>query len=359
MTGFAYGRTVRCPICADTIPWEDDGRVSLFNPRAEGGIETIDISGLDPAKRADFHRQGYRQCPNPSHDTAEHFLPATYADYDEPLVIGLVGATRSGKTHLLTAMIREAHRGGLSPLGVRVTPLDFRRHERFQREFIALFEAGTMLAGTGRDVIEAADILLVRGNDRARPVVFFDLAGEDYTSSDVLRRSSRFLVGADALIFVHAAEDPAARDGRAPDSPFDLAVERVLAARSGEEIPAAIVLNKADRLRYIPPADRWLRKGGKPELTLADIRAESRDVYAYMHREGARGSLSPYDAFARCTLHFVSASGGDAQPLDGFDDGRASFRRGVRPMRVLQPLSSILAMCGLVPGVDADLVGRW
>jgi hypothetical protein len=347
---------VRCPICADDFVWPgSDPNIFLYDEE-NVRYELVDISGQPPIKQVDLARQGYRQCPNPSGDTAVHYLPATYADYGPPLVIGLVGAPASGKTHLLTAMIRQAYLSGLAAHGVTVSALDILRHNHFLSRFIKPFEKGGTLAGTGTGVVEAADILLLRGPGGDRPVTFFDVAGEDLESTNARNRATRFLVGATAVIFVHASEDRTAAGqlGAGENQSFDLAVERL----RGRQIPAAIAVTKSDRLRFVPPADRWLHRGDEPKVDAARIRAESKDVYAYLHRAGAGASLRPFEAFARCSLHFVSASGGDAVPIDPGNAGSEThFPRGFRPTRVLEPLVSILAMSGLITGQEAEKVG--
>jgi hypothetical protein len=352
-------RRVRCPICADDFHWPNDPTISLYDEE-NNCHQLVDISGLSPIKQADLTRRGYRQCPNPSSDTAPHYLPATYANYADPLVIGLVGAGKSGKTHLLTAMIRQAYRGGLGVYGVRTAALDFRRHADFQQTFIEPFEKGGALPGTSYGIADAADILLLRGPGGERPVTFFDVAGEDLESTDVHNRATRFLVGANAVIFVYASEDPletgkpvAASENRS----FDLAVERLQHLPGGvDALPAVIAVTKSDRLRYVPPADRWLRRDDRT-VDAARIRAESRDVYTYLHHAGAGASLRPFETFTRCTLHFVSASGGDAIPVNPGDEDKKYFPRGVRPTRVLEPLVSILAMTGMITGPEAQKVG--
>lgn len=357
----ATGRLVRCPVCADEFVWPDTGAVLIFDEGAEKYV-SLDVDGLSAAKQSGARRNGYIQCPNPADDMGPHYLPATYGQYRNPLVVGLVGAPMAGKTHLLTAMIREAYRGGLAGFGVHTSALDFRRHDGFQQQFVRPFEQGAALPGTKDGVTEAADILLVRGPGGERPVTFFDVAGEDLQSTEALNRSTRFLLGANAVIFVHALED-SAEEGNAgavnPGWSFELAVERLLGVSgNADRISAAIAVTKADRMRYVPPVDRWLRREPETGLDAARIHAESRDVYAFLHQHGAAGSLRPFEAFRRCTLHFVSASGGDASPADTLDrTAEQCFPRGIRPAHVLAPLIAILAMTGVITGPEAGKVG--
>jgi hypothetical protein len=349
-------RLVRCPTCADKFPWVEERTVSVYN-EARTTYDSVPIDNIEPVKRANLLRMGYRRCPNPSGDMPEHYLPATWGDYTDPLAIGLVGLTRSGKTHLLTAIIREAHRGGLLPYGVQTRPLDFVRHKLFKQTFIAPFERGTELPGTGSEVFDAADILLLRSGEQARPLMFFDVSGEDLASYDVKSRAGRFVLSVNAAIFVHAAEDAGAGAGSGENPTFDLSIERILSRPKDSDIPVSIALTKADRLRYVPPADRWLRQDD-PSFAWRDVRAESRDVYAYLHRSGATASLAPFESFSRCSLHFVSASGGDAVKLD-VDQPAGVFPRGVRPLRVLDPLVALLVMTGFLRLPNTERMGRW
>ena len=354
-------RVVRCPVCVDEFVWPDSRFVQVFD-ESSARYQQLDTTQLSGHKRAGALRSGYVRCPNPAGDMAPHYLPATYAEYRDPLIIGLVGDPMAGKTHLLTAMVREAYQGGLKNLGVSVAALDFRRHHSFHELFMRPFDNGDALAGTATGITDAADILLVRGAGAERPVTFFDVAGEDLRSTDPLNRSTRFLLGANAVIFVHALEDPTDAGTAGAVSAgwsFELAVERLLGVPgSGQRIPAAIAVTKADRMRYLPPVDRWLRRGPVTDVNADRIRAESRDVYAFLHRMGATGALRPFETFRRCTLHFVSASGGDASPADSSErpNGR-HFARGVRPANVLAPLVSILAMSGVIGGPEAQKVG--
>nr|WP_225954946.1 GTPase domain-containing protein [Kibdelosporangium phytohabitans] len=289
----------------------------------------------------------------------EHHLPATYGNYVNRLVVGLVGAPNAGKTHLFTAMVRQIDRQGLLPYGLSVGWLDMRAHSRFRQGQVEPFESGNALAGTRRGVVDYAGILVLRRFDGVEwAVTFFDIAGEDLRQAGAggLGSAGRFLAGADAFLFVYAPDDPVETGTAAHPSEnraFALAIERMRATPALHGRPAAIAFTKADRLRYVPPIGRWLRGPDGNGLDAARTRAESRDIFAYLHDQGAGAALAPFSVFPRCTLHAVSATGGDAQPRDG----SRVFPRGVRPMRVLEPLVAILAMAGVIPGDEAGKVG--
>jgi len=350
---------VRCPICQDSFDWTER---DLYRWSRADKYVPLDLSRVQaPDKRADEMRTAYRKCPNPSGDTARaHYLPWLYTMYQPAVVVGLVGEHSAGKTHLLSAMVAQIMDGGLQPYGLAWEPLDHARHDEFTADFVYPLMAGEKVASTNPDQIEYVDALLVKGPTGQWPVVFFDIAGEDFRPGS---RPARFMLGASALIFV---VDP----GRAlgfngdevdqsggHDVAFQAALSRIQGIRKPTrgyvDLPVAVVVSKSDRLRFQPPADVWMNARGTalgvdPEA----VRAESRDVYALLHSHpGARPWLEPFSVFRRCTLHFASATGGEPVPQGD------RYPRGVRPRRVLEPLVALFAMTGVIVGPRVSEVG--
>ncbi|MGW3467742.1 hypothetical protein ACWDKQ_04555 [Saccharopolyspora sp. NPDC000995] len=336
---------VRCPVCLDSYPrpLPDD---ELWR-HEDGTFVEDDSSSQDPQKRQFRSLSGYRRCPNPSEDVAEHFLPATYYDHGPPLVVAMIGRPSAGKTHLLAAMVREVvDRGGLTPYGLTATALDLHRHDRYRKQTLEPAGRGAQLPGTPEGLTDPAEILLLSGPGGIRPLVFFDVAGEDLQAVGDARLA-RFLIGTGAVIFVHGLEAaPECVGNRA----FEMSLARLRAVPDFERLPAAIVATKSDRLRYLPPIDRWLRHGNGSLAAIdpALLHMESSSVYAFLRNRGEHAALTPFSVFDRCTLHFVSASGSEAAP------GEERFPRGFEPVRALQPLIAILAMAGMI---EADRVG--
>ncbi|MBU2667032.1 hypothetical protein KOI35_26315 [Actinoplanes bogorensis] len=344
-----------CPRCWDSFVWEyDDSRVWM-HPDDGGALTEVDLTDRGAAKRADYLRRGYRPCPNPSDDMAAHFIPANYGNAGQALSIGLVGPSESGKSHLLAAMIREALAEGLVPYGLEVARLDLRRHAEFERQQIARLVAGRAIEATSRGVTDYADMLVVRRirDGVTRTLTFFDVAGEDLRANDHRNQiTARFLIGQPALIFVHAAG--AGREVQRDNNETALALGRLEAVPTCRRLPATIALTMADRLRFTSPVDRWIARPSD-RVDAAERRAESRDLYAYLYAERAEGALAPFTFFDRCTLHAVSATGSDAVVTSS---GERAFVHGYRPMRVLEPLVSLLCMAGVIEGREASKVGR-
>ncbi len=357
---------VRCPICLDVFDWEYSEPYAYRN----GTYVPLDVSDIgDDLKRNDEMIGAYRRCPNPSADMPErHYLPVAYASSGPPLVVGLIGRTDSGKSHLLATMISEIEQGGLSQLGLTSIPVDADQHQEFLRSRVApLVEQAAVIPHTPRvqenDQVHFSDALLVGDTRQQRAVAFFDVAGEDLTRRT---RSMRFVLALDALIFV-VDPDKALRHAGSTDG--DNAFETVMArlrAQPGitDRVPVAIVIAKSDLYRFEQPVARWYRR---PSLSAypegipdpEEIRDESRDAYAFLYSKGASAWLRPFEMFRRATLHFASATGSAAVSVDrGPGDTTAVFPRGVRPRRVLDPLAAVFAMVGMLGEDAAKEVGN-
>jgi hypothetical protein len=366
---------VRCPICLDQFAWTE---ADLYRRLPDNTYAPIDTSRVrDDRKRADLLLGAWKLCPNPSRDMADvpHYLPVEYARGGPPLVVGLVGQSESGKTHLLASMIAEIERGGLAPLGLTATPVDVDLHRQFLRARVdPLFRRGEVIPHTVRVDPEAAvsfaDALQLEGPRRQRTVTFFDVAGDDLLQRT---RSMNFVLAVDALIFVVDLDPAGHREGPTRSSPGgvsgDPAFDRILSRLRGqsdllETVATATVVAKADRWRFDPPVSRWIRRpelaayqrrDGRPDAEA--IERESRDAYAFLFAHDAVQWLRPFETFRHSTLHFASATGSGAV-TEARGTGEAKvFRRGVRPRRVLDPLAAILAMTGFLGDEAAKVVG--
>lgn len=345
-------REVLCPICLDSYPWPHSPQ--LYEYRS-GSYVAVPTPPVGTARYEPVLRNAYVRCPHESDDVDTHYLPARYATYGPPLVIGLVGGSTSGKSHLLASMVAAIESGGLQDFGLTVKPLDFRQHATFLTESVAALRSGQRLART-RVVVEESvsysDALLMASAHSTRPVAFFDVAGGDL--ADHSGRATQFLDAANALIFVIDPQKALA-PGRQKDL-TDPAISTVLGKLGGGgqylDVPAAMVMTKADRYRFRPPVDRWLSRAPSRAVDAELIHRESRDVYGYLYQHDGMPWLKPFHQCRRCTLHFASATGCD-------DIGTDRYLRGFHPIRVLEPLVALLAMCDVIHGPESAKVGIW
>lgn len=360
---------VLCPVCLQRIAWDDP---PTYGYDAEAGeyVEQQIPADAGPEQAARLRRLAWVRCPN--HHGARHYLPAGYGESGPPLVFGLVGAGGAGKTHLLTAMIGAVERGDLHRhYGLACWPLEVRLHQEYLRDHLRpLMAEARELAPTPQDRVMFADGFMIAQNGGSpRPVALFDVAGDDLTR---VADATAFLDAADGLIFV---VDPArldAADGR--DHTFGVVLDLLRASGRLPKVSAAVVVNKADLLRYEDPVALWLRRDTET-LDPDESLRESADVYAYLHRRGAHAWTRPYRECTRATLHVASATGSSATREGGTGDtgagtgdtgdtggatgnvGSAYFARGVHPQRVLRPLVSLLAMTGALTSPEAARIG--
>ncbi|MER5706257.1 hypothetical protein [Streptomyces sp. NPDC002122] len=348
-------RSRMCPHCL--LPVEYDERL-LVTIDAKGNRIRLDLSAeRRPAHVADALRKAYHLCPHTVEGDEEHELPVPYLTNGEPLSVALVGSSSVGKTHLLAAMLGEIELGGLAPYGLRSRPLNPEAHRTYLRERVQNLQQGRQLGRTGQQTFARfADGLLVSaGGGTPRPVVFFDLAGEDLAQDGEV---ARFLMGVDAFIFVldplralrlgsldPVREQSGLRRRDLGDEAFATVLDRIPRQRGGlVAAPAALAVNKSDLVRFEPSVDRWLGRALPGRFDPAEARDESRDAYAFLAQHASAAWLKPFDDCANCSLHFVAATGGQARG--------DRFPHGVRPRRVLAPLLSLFAMCGLLPGAE-------
>ncbi|WP_242909299.1 ATP-binding protein [Actinomadura terrae] len=340
---------VLCPVCLHRIRWAD---LPLYRYDAPtGGYVPQPVPGdAGPEQKARLRRLAWVRCPN--EHAAPHHLPASYGESGPPLVFGMVGAPGSGKTHLLTAMISAVERGDLHRrYGLACWPLEVPLHQRYLRDHVGpLLGEARELAPTPPGRVMFADGFMVAHGDRPpRPVALFDVAGDDLTR---VAEATAFLDAAHGLIFV---VDPARLDeADRRDHAFGAVLDLLRASGRLPRVSAAVVLAKADLLRYEDPVALWLRRD-TATLDADESLRESADVYAYLHRREAHAWTRPYRECRHATLHVASATGSGAAYDDATDE--SYFTEGVHPRRVLQPLVSLLAMTGVLASPEAELIG--
>jgi hypothetical protein len=348
----AGGNKVICPICLtpidnwNTLPryrWDDQWEtyVELNIP--------VEVTG---PLRVDMELGSYRRCPDTFKvmPDNEHHLPADYGNFGAPVILGFVGLTASGKTHLLASMVG-AMQAGLRQYDITCRALDRALHKKFEKERVRpLLNENEVLPGTAEGIVTFADAFLMRhARGSARPVVLFDIAGGDLANVD---KAKKFLGIVNGLFFI---VDPSQIEaGGVGDATFNNVLDLLkYTGRLEDEVSAAIVLNKADLVRFDDPVTRWLRSDG-PALDADDFLLESRDVYAYLHAMSAAPWTLPYEECAKATLHVASPTGGVGH---GEGEG-AVYPRGVSPRRVLRPMLAMLAMTGVLTGPEAEKVGK-
>ncbi|MEU9088685.1 hypothetical protein [Streptomyces sp. NPDC048428] len=362
--GQATGEVV-CPYCLENIQLD---LTSLFVTDSRMQYQPLNPSGIaNPLRRQDVMRGAVQKC-TADPEFPEHFIPVPYLTYGRPLTIAMVGQSSTGKSHLLTQMIAAITDGGLEPFGLKWQSVNPEQHARFVRERVQPLRNGNVLDHTGGVGLDGfarfvESLLITDAHGQVRPVAFFDLGGEDLVRTDA---ALRFLLGVDAMVFVvdpalalplpqldHARQRWGLEVNRDGDLAFATVLDRLPKSGPYLEVAAAMVLGKADLLRFQPPVDRWLGEGPPTSIDPAQALEESADVYGLLRRHAGQAWLRPFDTIRRCTLHVSSATGGQ--------EAQGRYPVGAGPRRVLEPLLSLLAMHGLIEvpgGAEAFAVGE-
>lgn len=340
---------VECPYCLEPMTY-DMSKLFLVNTQLQ--YEPLEVSSEhNPKRLEDLLRRAVQRCPG-APGAPPHYVPVPYLTNGRPLIIAMVGASHTGKTHLLTQMIGEVAAEALAPFGLRWQSVNSRIHSDFYSTRVAPLRGGAELGHTPQTAFAqfAEALLITDRRGETRPVAFFDLGGEDLLKTDELLR---FLLNVDALVFavdpLLALPLPQLDEVRAKyevhanpagDPTFETVLDRL---PSDHRPVAALVVGKADLIRFESPVGQWLSETTHPSRTGLDharMLAESRDVYAFLRLHAQRPWLRPFESIPQCTLHFASATGGRAE------DGR--YPHGVRARRVIEPLLSVLSMCGVI-----------
>jgi hypothetical protein len=339
---------VMCPICLTEI--QDWDALGYWRYGSEGDYEEIRVpADVNRVQRARYLHGAYVRCPASQDPAAAvHYLPARYGRFGEPVLLGFVGLTQSGKSHLLASMI-----GGISQLSdyqIDVHPLDPAMHHRFLENSVKpLITRNEVLPGTPDDATtEIADAFIVRhGSGPERVVALFDVSGGVLAQTD---RTREFLWIADGLFFV--IDPDHITSSKAGDNTFSNVLNVVRDRAEAESVSAAIVLNKADKARFEEPVARWLQSGNGTLAPMEFLR-ESADVYSYLVEREAAVLTEPYQVCSKATLHVASPTGG---AKEGEERG-SKYPRGVTPLRVLRPLVAMLVMTGVLTGPQAETIG--
>ena len=344
MTAASARQWIRCPICLNWIDWARTESVVID----ENGVETP-VSSLspDPAVRATLIHAAVRKCPRSS---PPHTLPDQYGRFGEPIVVGVVGNSLAGKTHLLAAMVGQMQNvQRMDALGLEVRPLDQSLHQDFQRTYVEPFLTGrrqldATAIGDPTGLTYAAQIYS-RRSGRSHALAFFDVSGEQFLSA----QGNDFIQAVTALIFVVDAANVPPVLGSAHEVPadgtFDAVLKRLeLQHFDGKEpggrfipLPAALVVAKADQLKFAmdAPVDRWFDYPDD-DVDLSTVEQESEDVYAFLTTRGAGAWLSPAHRFIDVSLHYTSATNCEPREM-------VFPREQFRQRRVFKPLLTLLA----------------
>ncbi|RFU21102.1 TRAFAC clade GTPase domain-containing protein [Geodermatophilus marinus] len=309
-----------------------------------------------------------------------HRLPPAYLDRPT-IVLGLVGLTGASKSTYLTVLVDLLHEGALAPLGISVEMEEdsaARFDEHRYRLVVERRQLPLTLPLLGEGTSPEPFVLVLRGpgrggSERTLNLVVFDASGEQLYRSEDMGQYGKFLYAANALVVLlspgvfpglrHLA-DPG-EEGLGLSRHTQMVVNLGALLRSArnlhpdspvEDVSAAVVLAKADKLRALPDfpeeALRDVDLAARPLSSwFADARTTSSRLVDFLELRGGANLLTALlHRLPRPTVHAVSATGADAR-----DGGYPTLA----PVGVLEPLLVLLARHGFLAeeGLDPEETG--
>jgi GTPase SAR1 family protein len=360
-------KTVICPKCFGAFPLAEmnfaDAKGNMVAGRY-GFLDRVLRRPLRPPRDAHGGNCTVKLCPK------KHQLPFNTGTQNS-LVIGLIGARSSGKSHYIASLIDRLQGPVGNDMQLGLMPVTDETADRYRVEFHEpLFVRHLQLPATPRLppplIYELSIDGALWGQKRSRSVTLalYDTAGEDLNDPQVVRQMLLYIpVASGILLLADPLQMPGVRQLLPASSlppplkdadPHPI-LERVipelehrrLATRAGKHaVPLAVVLTKCDALREAGLIERdrvW-------HTNMRHIGYFNRQIHGDMH--GMMGEClqrwsnpvytTVASRFARHAFFGVSATGCAPDP-------RTQRFPHVSPRRVEDPLLWLLAELGVIP----------
>jgi hypothetical protein len=303
-------------------------------------------------------------CPNCHTDLPQRFAEAPSRS------MALIGTKAAGKTNFIAVALHELeHRVGPRFDGSLML-LDDASRDRVDRELMPrLYRDGAVLDTTMsarsnagvREPLVARLTLGPAGHSSQSNLVFFDSAGEDLQSLDVLEREARYITQSHGVILLlDPLQIPAVRDelGSSVELPAEtpdayamlgrisalIREARGIPAGKPIDVPLAIAVSKFDAVRPLLPEGHAVfslpSHDGRfdPQVARSISAAVRSDLGGWL---GERLDSFVKQEFAQTSYFGLSALG--ANPVDG------RLPNGVAPLRVEDPILWMLDAWGAIP----------
>ncbi len=301
-----------------------------------------------------------------------HFqLPHDIGQIDQK-IIAIIGGRASGKSHYIASLINRLERVVANSFHMGIQKVGSETEERWNRDFYTpLFVRKTVLQPNRPASIDPQvkiplifRLLIERGGyTEALNLSFFDTAGEDMTSSNIMSVHNRYILHADGIIFLL---DPLqipqvqqelnlshmlALDDRYSAinivSQLQQLFEKERGVNQKVRIPIAFTLSKIDALESLLAPGSPLRGPGESEaygyLDLDEVQNVSTEIENYLREwVGPSFRIIIKHKFQCYKFFAVSSLGHTPQ-----QNNRLSV---VSPRRVEEPFLWLLYKLGLIEG---------
>jgi hypothetical protein len=309
-----------------------------------------------------------RKCPH-----CGYLLPYN-VERAERLNIAIVGDVTSGKSHYIAALIQQIQQGKLLRPDQQITfrTLTREREQQYTDEYFKpLFEQKQVIPFNQRATDATHKPLIyelsVKQADDRPPrsvnLTIYDTSGEDYVLQDRLVQYGRFVLSANAIIFLaDPVTMPEIRDKLPSHIDYSTArgqsatvalnaiielLERYRNKTTGSRlnsIPIAITLSKSDLLKYLTPISQQysfmkphMHKGG---IDLKDLDTVDREVRKVLTDFGDPTLLPAAKSFSRLKFFATSAT--------GYSPDEDGYFPAIEPRRCLDPVLWILYELGMI-----------
>ncbi len=315
-------------------------------------------------------------CPDCDQETHKRVCPTCHYDllYDagltEERTIAILGGRGTGKSNYIAMLINRLENEIGAQFGAGVRAMGDRTRERYERDFYTpLYRRHHVIPPTrtaGVDLATRTPLVfrITFNSGKVVNLVFFDTAGEDMQSLDAISTEARYLLFADALIFlmdplqipavrqlVPPALVPPADPGAEPEYIIGRLRELYeqefgLRARQRISKPVAFTLSKVDMLYpLLDPGSGLFRTGEHFDaLNLRDLDSIHTEIGAILRAWlGQRFETLVRTNFSNYHYFGVSSFG---KPPEG-PSGRQTVESAA-PIRVEDPILWIFHAFGLI-----------
>lgn len=380
---FKYGppKEVVCPSCLESFPlWDmlfaEPGvtpvrAIPSFGDRVLSGLSKLHVAGISkPYPKygiSDKSQKLYgKYCLH-----CKGKLP-WIAGQQTDVIIGLVGAKRSGKSHYVATLVDRLKKETGRSFEAALTQIDDETVDRYERMFYGpLYEDRMELKETPVD----ADPLLYNLSFRDRTgnnhniksvtLALYDTAGENFNTMDAILENTQYLRQASGLIFlidplqIQSVRQMVHKDIKLPN--FDqvktpevilggitntIRHKRAIPANSQIDIPIAISLTKADALLdagLVERGSRWAQNDCHKDHYDLSLHRDVDTMFSSLMNEWDRAAWNIVNVnFSDSAFFGVSSTGCSA------DESR--HYKYISPHRVEDPLLWLLYELGVIDG---------
>ncbi len=370
---FRAPRKITCPYHFEKFPIKEMLFTTYNGDKPiKGKYSWLDwLMGKPPQPPIDKQGKRYplKVCPN--EECKDKKLPYT-AGNQESLVIGIIGAKFSGKSHYIASMIQRLESQVGADFNASLLPVSDETSNRYKNEFYNYlqnnFEIPTTI-GTPLPLIYDLSIAFPGSNEiRAVTLALYDTAGENFNNENTVNEIMQYLQVASGIIFLidplqwSSVREVTPKSVNLPDSDkmadpntiisrvlIELQNRKVIKEGGRLSIPVAVVLTKCDVLctaGWIEKNRLWntdARHIGSFDLEIHNDMAGMMSEYLQKWDHGAQATYNTVKGrFSKYAFFGTSATGCASDPT-------TRQYKYVSPWRVEDPLLWLLAELGVIP----------